>query len=60
MKFFCNTMLFIDQMRRWKVETMIEGQDIISMIDRDFNIIYEQYEIRSTEKFGKYYNLASS
>lgn len=43
-----------------KVESMIEGQDIISMIDRDFNILHKQYEIRSTEKFDRYYNLGSS
>lgn len=43
-----------------KVEAMIEGQDIIFMIDRDFNIIYKQYEIRSTERFERYYNLGLS
>lgn len=42
-----------------KVDTMIEGMDIISMLDRDFNVLYEQYEIRSTDKFEKYYNYTS-
>ncbi len=38
-----------------KVETMINGQNIISMIDRDFDVLYYQYSIRSTENFEKYY-----
>lgn len=42
-----------------KAESMVEGQDIISMIDRDFNILNEQYEIRSTERFENYYNPGS-
>lgn len=42
-----------------KAEAMVEGQDIISMIDRDFNILNEQYEIRSTERFEKYYKPGS-
>lgn len=41
------------------VEIMIDGQDIISMIDRDFDILYNQYNIRSTERFDMYYNLGS-
>ncbi len=36
---------------------MIDGQDIISMIDRDFDILYDQYLNRSTENFDRYYNL---
>lgn len=43
-----------------KVGTMIDGQDIISMIDRDFVILYNQYKIRSTERFDRYYNVGSS
>lgn len=33
------------------VETLIDGNDVISMIDRDFEVLYEQYEMRSTERF---------
>lgn len=36
---------------------MIDGQDIISMIDRDFDILYDQYLNHSTENFDRYYNL---
>lgn len=43
-----------------KVDPMIDGQDIISMIDRDFVVLYNQYSIRSTENFEKYYNSDSS
>lgn len=39
-----------------KAETMISDQDIISIIDRDFDILYNQYINRSTENFEKYYN----
>lgn len=39
-----------------KVETTIDGQDIISMIDRDFDVLSNQYQIRSTERFENYYN----
>lgn len=42
-----------------KVEAMIDGQDIISMIDRDFDVLYNQYTIRSTENFERYYNSGS-
>lgn len=41
------------------VETMVEGQDVIAMIDRDFNILHDQYKIRSTERFERYYNFGS-
>lgn len=37
------------------LEPIIEKMDIISMIDRDFKIMHEQYKIRSTEKFENYY-----
>ncbi len=33
------------------VETFIDGNDVISMIDRDFEVLNEQYKIRSTEMF---------
>lgn len=42
-----------------KIEPTIDGQDIISMIDRDFAILYEQYQNRSTERFDRYYNIGS-
>lgn len=45
--------------REKKAETKIDGQDIISMIDRDFVDLYHQYDIRSTERFEKYYNVSS-
>ena len=43
-----------------KIETMIDGQDIISMMDRDFDVLYNQYKIRSTERFDRYYDFGSS
>lgn len=43
-----------------EVETEIEGQNIISMLDRDFIVLSNQYQIRSTENFEKYYNYDSS
>lgn len=33
------------------VEALVDGNDVISMIDRDFAVLYEQYKIRSTEMF---------
>lgn len=33
------------------VEVLIDGNDVIPMIDRDFEVLYEQYKIRSTEMF---------
>ena len=39
-----------------KADTRINGQDIISMIDRDFDVLYNQYNSRSTERFERYYN----
>lgn len=33
------------------VEALIDGNDVIPMIDRDFEVLYEQYKIRSTEMF---------
>lgn len=39
-------------------EAIIDGHDIISMIDRDFKVLYDQYINRSIENFEKYYNLA--
>lgn len=32
-------------------EALIDGNEVISMVDRDFEILYEQYKIRSTEMF---------
>lgn len=43
--------------RERNAETIIAGQDIISMIDRDFKDLNNQYNSRSTERFEKYYNL---
>ncbi len=34
----------------------IDGNDVISMIDRDFDVLYRQYQKRSTDNFKKYYN----
>lgn len=42
-----------------EVEPMIDGQDIISMLDRDFEILYDQYLKRSTDNFNRYYNISS-
>lgn len=33
------------------VEALVDGNDVISMIDRDFEVLHEQYIIRSTEMF---------
>lgn len=38
------------------IESGIDGNDVISMIDRDFAILYGQFEKRSTDNFNKYYN----
>ncbi len=42
------------------VEALVNGDDIISMIDRDFAVLYGQYEIRSTDLFERYYASGSS
>lgn len=34
-----------------------DNTNIIEILDRDFNILEEQYRIRSTEKFDLYYGL---
>ena len=33
------------------MEALIDENDVISMVDRDFEVLYEQYKIRSTEMF---------
>ena len=33
------------------VVALVDGNDVISMIDRDFEVLHEQYKIRSTEMF---------
>ena len=33
------------------MEALVDGNDVISMIDRDFEVLYEQYKIQSTEMF---------
>lgn len=40
-----------------RVKSLDDEQDIISMLDRDFKILYNQYISRSTERFDRYYNL---
>lgn len=37
--------------REMGVEPLVDGNDVIAMIDRDFEVLYDQYEIRSTEMF---------
>lgn len=37
------------------VEALVNGSDIISMIDRDFEVLYGQYKIRSIDMFERYY-----
>lgn len=39
-----------------RVDSKVGGNDIISMMDRDFRILWEQYIKRSTEKFKEYYH----
>lgn len=41
--------------KKKSAEVFVGGEDVISMIDRDFNVLYGQYKIRSTEMFEKYY-----
>lgn len=60
MLYFIIRKTFLLLCKEKKVEPMIDGQDIISMIDRDFVVLYNQYSIRSTENFEKYYNSDSS
>lgn len=55
MLYFIIRTTFILLCKEKKEGTMIDGQDIISMIDRDFDILYNQYKIRSTERFDRYY-----
>lgn len=38
-------------------EALVNGEDIVSMIDRDFEVLYGQYKIRSTDMFERYYAL---
>ena len=38
------------------IENSIDGNDVIAMIDRDFAVLYGQYERRSTDNFKNYYN----
>ena len=59
MLYFIIRETFILLCKEKKVETIIEGHNLISMIDRDFSILYNQYERRSTERFDKYYNIGS-
>ena len=35
------------------VETLVDGNDVVSMLDRDFEVMYRQYQSRSTELFEK-------
>ena len=42
---------FLLMCREMGVEALIDGNDVISMIDRDFEVLHEQYKIRSTEMF---------
>ena len=37
------------------VEALVNGSNIISMIDRDFEVLYGQYKIRTTDMFERYY-----
>ena len=56
MLYFIIRQTFILLCKEKKIETMIAEQDIISMIDRDFDVLYNQYTSRSTERFERYYN----
>ncbi|MBD5554520.1 MAG: hypothetical protein HDQ95_04015 [Roseburia sp.] len=38
------------------VDSKVDGNDVISMIDRDFRILWKQYIKRSTEKFEAFYD----
>lgn len=42
---------FLLMCREKAVKALIEENDVISMIDRDFEVLLEQYKIRSTEMF---------
>lgn len=42
---------FLLMCREKGVEALVDGSDVISMIDRDFAVLHEQYKTRSTEMF---------
>ena len=42
---------FLLMCREKSVEALVDGNDVITMIDRDFEVLHEQYKIRSTEMF---------
>ncbi|MCI8363613.1 MAG: hypothetical protein HFG34_01485 [Eubacterium sp.] len=56
MLYFIIRKTFLLLCKEKEVEPMIDGQDIISMLDRDFEVLYDQYLNRSTENFDRYYN----
>ncbi len=41
---------FLLMCREKGVEALVDGSDVIAMIDRDFEVFYEQYKTRSTER----------
>lgn len=42
---------FLLMCREKGAEALVDGNNVISMIDRDFEVLHEQYKIRSTEIF---------
>ncbi|MDE5598383.1 MAG: hypothetical protein K2J04_11175 [Lachnospiraceae bacterium] len=44
---------FLLMCREKGVEALVDGNDVISMIDRDFEVLHEQYKIQSTEMFER-------
>lgn len=42
---------FLLMCREKGVKPLVDGNDVISMLDRDFEVLHEQYKIRSTEMF---------
>lgn len=57
MLYFVMRNTFLLLCKEKKADNMIGECDIISMIDRDFCILNNQYQMRSTENFEKYYNV---
>lgn len=39
------------------VKPLVDEVDIISMLDREFQLLFKQYESRSTERFEAYYDV---
>ena len=41
--------------KKYDIEMLLKDQNLLQNLDRDFQVLYEQYERRSTENFELYY-----